>query len=124
MTMQQRRKRRTVRPAQIAKAIDEGRESLDLYLDEISKVPLLSREEEMELARKAFRGNVLAQEKLARVIGAEKDLRGVFMFADPFSVPAAGRPRGTRRLWSTGKLVSPTRTSAPAEGLDSRSSRP
>lgn len=30
-----------------------------------------------------------AQEKLARVIGAEKDLRGVFMFADPFSVPAA-----------------------------------
>jgi RNA polymerase primary sigma factor len=66
VTMQQRRKRRTVRPAQIAKAIDEGRESLDLYLDEISKVPLLSREEEMELARKAFRGNVLAQEKLAR----------------------------------------------------------
>ena len=66
MTMQPRRKRRTVRPAQIAKAIDEGRESLDLYLDEISKVPLLTREEEMELARKAFRGNVAAQEKLAR----------------------------------------------------------
>jgi RNA polymerase primary sigma factor len=61
-----RRKRRTVRPAQIAKAIDEGRESLDLYLDEISKVPLLTREEEMELARKAFRGNVAAQERLAR----------------------------------------------------------
>jgi RNA polymerase primary sigma factor len=46
--------------------VDEGRESLDLYLDEISRVPLLSRDEEMELARKAFRGNIVAQEKLAR----------------------------------------------------------
>ncbi|MEZ4587884.1 MAG: sigma-70 family RNA polymerase sigma factor [Gemmatimonadales bacterium] len=46
--------------------MDEGRESLDLYLDEISRVPLLSRDEEMELARKAFRGNVAAQERLAR----------------------------------------------------------
>src|SRR5581483_2730930 len=35
-------------------------------LDEISRVPLLTREEEMELARKAFKGNVAAQEKLAR----------------------------------------------------------
>ena len=55
MTIQPRRKRRQVRPAQIAKAVDEGRESLDLYLDEISRVPLLSRDEEMALARKAFR---------------------------------------------------------------------
>jgi RNA polymerase primary sigma factor len=55
-----------LRPAQIARAVDEGRESLDLYLDEISRVPLLNREEEMELARKAFKGDVLAQEKLAR----------------------------------------------------------
>ena len=61
-----RAKRGAVKPAQIAKAVDEGRESLDLYLDEISRVPLLSRDEEMELARKAFRGNVAAQEKLAR----------------------------------------------------------
>ncbi len=60
------RRRRPIRPAQIAKAVDEGRESLDLYLDEISRVPLLSREEEMELAHKAFKGNVAAQEKLAR----------------------------------------------------------
>ena len=66
MTIKARGKRRPVRPAQIARAGDEGRESLDLYLDEISRVPLLSREEEMELARKAFRGNVAAQEKLAR----------------------------------------------------------
>ena len=50
MTMKARGKRRPVRPAQIARAIDEGRESLDLYLDEISRVPLLNREEEMELA--------------------------------------------------------------------------
>ena len=61
-----RTKRNAVKPAQIAKAVDEGRESLDLYLDEISRVPLLSRDEEMELARKAFRGNVTAQERLAR----------------------------------------------------------
>jgi RNA polymerase primary sigma factor len=46
--------------------VDEGRESLDLYLDEISRVPLLNREEEMELARKAFKGDILAQERLAR----------------------------------------------------------
>ena len=61
-----RPKRRAVRPAPIARAIDEGRESLDLYLEEISRVPLLNREEEMELAHKAFKGNVAAQERLAR----------------------------------------------------------
>ena len=55
-----------VAPAQIARAVDEGRESLDLYLDEISRVPLLNREEEMALARRAFQGDVLAQERLAR----------------------------------------------------------
>ncbi len=66
MTMRARGKRRSLRPAQIARAVDEGRESLDLYLDEISRVPLLNREEEMELARKAFKGDVAAQEKLAR----------------------------------------------------------
>ena len=49
MAMKGRAKRRPVRPAPIARAVDEGRESLDLYLDEISRVPLLSREEEMEL---------------------------------------------------------------------------
>jgi len=66
VTIRARGKRRSLRPAQIARAVDEGRESLDLYLDEISRVPLLSRDEEMELARKAFKGDVLAQEKLAR----------------------------------------------------------
>lgn len=66
MTMRARGKRRSLRPAQIARAVDEGRESLDLYLDEISRVPLLNREEEMELARKAFKGDILAQERLAR----------------------------------------------------------
>ncbi len=66
MTTRTRGKRRSLRPAQIARAVDEGRESLDLYLDEISRVPLLNREEEMALARKAFQGDVLAQEKLAR----------------------------------------------------------
>jgi len=66
VTIRSRPKRRPVRPAQIARAVDEGRESLDLYLDEISRVPLLTREEETALARKAFRGNVAAQERLAR----------------------------------------------------------
>ncbi len=66
MTLRARGKRRSLRPAQIARAVDEGRESLDLYLDEISRVPLLNREEEMELARAAFKGDVLAQERLAR----------------------------------------------------------
>ena len=66
MTIRARGKRRSLRPAQIARAVDEGRESLDLYLDEVSRVPLLNREEEMELARKAFKGDVLAQERLAR----------------------------------------------------------
>jgi RNA polymerase primary sigma factor len=66
VTLRARGKRRSLRPAQIARAVDEGRESLDLYLDEISRVPLLTRDEEMELARKAFKGDILAQEKLAR----------------------------------------------------------
>ena len=66
MTMRARGKRRSLRPAQIARAVDEGRESLDLYLDEISRVPLLNREEEMALARLAFKGDVAAQERLAR----------------------------------------------------------
>src|ERR1051325_428641 len=58
--MKARGKRRPVRPAQIARAVDEGRESLDLYLDEISRVPLLNRDEEMELARKAVKGRIAA----------------------------------------------------------------
>lgn len=66
MTSKVRGKRRSLRPAQIARAVDEGRESLDLYLDEISRVPLLNRQEEMDLARKAFQGDVVAQERLAR----------------------------------------------------------
>ena len=66
MTIRVRGKRRSLRPAQIARAVDEGRESLDLYLDEISRVPLLNREEEMALARRAFQGDILAQHHLAR----------------------------------------------------------
>ncbi|MGH7591952.1 MAG: sigma-70 family RNA polymerase sigma factor, partial [Gemmatimonadales bacterium] len=66
MATKTRTKRRALRPAQIARAVDEGRESLDLYLDEISRVPLLTRDEELELARKAFRGDIKAQERLAR----------------------------------------------------------
>ncbi len=111
MTIPPRRKRRTVRPAQIAKAIDEGRESLDLYLDEISKVPLLTREEEMELARKAFRGNVAAQEKLARhnvrfvaKLGFEvtrSGPRSIMLRTVPTCLPEIALAVLLRELWQT-----------------------
>jgi RNA polymerase primary sigma factor len=58
--------RRSSRASQLPKAIDEGRESLDFYLQEISRIPLLTLEEETALARRAFKGDVDAQEKLAR----------------------------------------------------------
>jgi RNA polymerase primary sigma factor len=63
-----KRTRRTGRrhAAQLPRAIDEGRESLDFYLQEISRIPLLTVEQETALARRAFRGDVEAQEKLAR----------------------------------------------------------
>jgi RNA polymerase primary sigma factor len=60
------RSRRRSRNSQLPRAIDEGRESLDFYLQEISRIPLLKLEEETALARRAFRGDVEAQEKLAR----------------------------------------------------------
>ncbi|HTK42207.1 MAG TPA: RNA polymerase sigma factor RpoD/SigA [Gemmatimonadales bacterium] len=58
--------RRQPKPAALPRALDDGRESLDLYLDEISRIPLLTVDEEKALARKAFRGDVGAQERLAR----------------------------------------------------------
>jgi RNA polymerase primary sigma factor len=60
------RSRRRSRNSQLPRAIDEGRESLDFYLQEISRIPLLKLEEETALARRAFKGDVEAQEKLAR----------------------------------------------------------
>jgi RNA polymerase primary sigma factor len=60
------RSRRRPRNTQLPRAIDEGRESLDFYLQEISRIPLLKLDEETALARRAFRGDVEAQEKLAR----------------------------------------------------------
>ena len=58
--------RRSSRAAQLPRAADEGRESLDFYLQEISRIPLLKIEQETALARRAFKGDVEAQEKLAR----------------------------------------------------------
>jgi RNA polymerase primary sigma factor len=65
-TTKRTRSRRRSRNSQLPRAIDEGRESLDFYLQEISRIPLLKLEEETALARRAFRGDVEAQEKLAR----------------------------------------------------------
>ncbi len=59
-------RRRSTRPAALARAVDEGRESLDFYLKEISRIPLLTVAEETALARRAFKGDVDAQERLAR----------------------------------------------------------
>lgn len=39
---------------------------LSMYLKEINKIPLLTREEEDEIARKAVKGNQLAKDKLVR----------------------------------------------------------
>lgn len=58
--------RRRVKPAPLSRAADENRESLDFYLQDISRIPLLNAAEEMALARQAFKGDVAAQEKLAR----------------------------------------------------------
>jgi RNA polymerase primary sigma factor len=64
MKEQTRRKPRALNPAAGVRLDDA--ESLDLYLDEISRIPLLAGEEEKALARKAFKGDVAAQERLAR----------------------------------------------------------
>jgi RNA polymerase primary sigma factor len=60
------RKSRRKSPPPLFRAIEDSPESLDLYLDDISHIPLLSVEEETALARLAFAGDVAAQEKLAR----------------------------------------------------------
>ena len=46
--------------------VSGGRSSLDLYLNEIRRYPLLSREDEVALARQAKAGDAKAQEKLVR----------------------------------------------------------
>ncbi len=58
---------------------DDNRESLDLYLNEISRIPLLTSDQELALARRAFKGDVVAQETLAR-----HNVRFVVMVAKQF----------------------------------------
>jgi RNA polymerase primary sigma factor len=65
MKEQTRRKSRVANPVAGVRTLDDA-ESLDLYLDEISRIPLLAADEEKALARKAFKGDVAAQERLAR----------------------------------------------------------
>jgi RNA polymerase primary sigma factor len=78
-TKRKRGKRSKVKPAPIPLALDEGQESLDQYLADISRIPLLTPAEEKELGRRAFRGDVAAQEKLAR-----HNVRFVVMIAKRF----------------------------------------
>ncbi len=59
-------RRRRTQASPLPRATEEGRESLDFYLQEISRIPLLNGEEEKALARRAFTGDLEAQEKLAR----------------------------------------------------------
>jgi len=59
------RKGRGKPPTPLARAAEDSPESLDLYLADISRIPLLTVQEETVLARRAFRGDVAAQEKLA-----------------------------------------------------------
>ena len=59
-------RRRRGQASPLPKAIEEGRESLDFYLQEISRIPLLAADEEKALARRAFKGDTEAQERLAR----------------------------------------------------------
>lgn len=66
MPKQTGRKGRGKAPLPLARAIEDSPESLDLYLADISRIPLLTVEEETALARQAFRGDVPAQERLAR----------------------------------------------------------
>jgi RNA polymerase primary sigma factor len=61
-----KKRARRARVSPLPKAVDEGRESLDFYLQEISRIPLLKVEEETAIARRAFKGDVEAQERLAR----------------------------------------------------------
>jgi RNA polymerase primary sigma factor len=65
MKEQTRRRPRVTNPVAGVRSLDDA-ESLDLYLDEISRIPLLVGDEEKALARKAFKGDVGAQERLAR----------------------------------------------------------
>lgn len=52
------------------------KDEMDIYIEEMNSIPLLSAEEEKALAEKAFAGNVSAQEKLVRA-----NLRFVFQIA-------------------------------------------
>jgi RNA polymerase primary sigma factor len=65
MKEQTRRRPRVTNPVAGVRSLDDA-ESLDLYLDEISRIPLLVGDEEKALARKAFKGDITAQERLAR----------------------------------------------------------
>ena len=65
MKEQTRRRPRVTNPVAGVRSLDDA-ESLDLYLDEISRIPLLAGDEEKALARQAFKGDIGAQERLAR----------------------------------------------------------
>lgn len=56
-----------MKPLKITQQItDRSSETLQKYFNEISKIPLLSEEEEYEVAMKAKAGDILARERLAK----------------------------------------------------------
>src|SRR3546814_5354688 len=63
-----RKRRRAARPAVLAKAADEGRESLDFYLKDISRIPLLTVEQETALARRAFKGDRSEERRVGKEV--------------------------------------------------------
>ena len=98
--------RRPPKPAALPRALDDGRESLDLYLDEISRIPLLTVDEEKALARKAFRGDVA---RPGTAGAPQRALRGLGRQAvpEPRRAPHGPDRRGQRGPDDRGPEVRP-----------------
>src|SRR5687767_4888695 len=66
MAQARERKKRRRRPAPVLSVNEDGRDLLDQYLYEVSKTPLLTAAQEIELAKKVRAGNQEAMQELAK----------------------------------------------------------